>query len=72
MNTFIPNRHFRRVYDRMFKRSPEAANLHLLLCELADDQGQVHLGQCPEEELAGLMAARFEDPNSYQLQRGSR
>ena len=48
-----------------------AANLFLLLAELADENGQVRLGPDPEAELAVLMAARFEDPTAYQLE-GSR
>lgn len=64
---FKPNRHFRRDYKKIFRRSPEAANLLLLLCELADEQGRVHLGPDPEAELAQLMAARFENPAAFQF-----
>ncbi len=39
----------------------------LLLCELADKNGQVRLGPDPEAELAQLMAARFEDPRENQF-----
>ena len=39
----------------------------LLLCELADKNGQVHLGPDPEAELAQLLAARFEDPRANQF-----
>lgn len=53
---FHPNRKFRKEYDQIFKENPEAANLFLLLCELADEQGQV---QTDEKELAQLMTARF-------------
>ena len=44
----------------------------LLLCELADEKGRVHLGPDPEAELAELMAARFENPAAYQLEKGGR
>lgn len=65
--TFRPNRKFRRDYNRLFKREPGAANLFLLLCELADATGTV---EASEEELAVLLAARFEDPEAYQLAGG--
>lgn len=64
---FTPNRHFRRDYKKIFRKSPEAANMLLLLCELADERGQVHLGPDPEGELAQLLAARFEDPRANQF-----
>ncbi len=65
--TFTPNRRFRCDYKKIFRRNPEAANLLLLLCELADENGQVHLGPDAEGQLALLMNARFEDPTAYQL-----
>ena len=61
---FTPNRKFRRDYARLFKRDPQAANLFLLLAELANEKGQV---ETDPAELAELMAARFEDPREYQL-----
>jgi hypothetical protein len=61
---FKPNKKFRRKYNRIFKENPEAANLFLLACELADKNGQV---RTTEEELAELMAARFEDPREYAI-----
>ncbi len=64
------NRKFRRDYDRLFKRDPAAANLMLLLAELADTSGLVHLGPCPEADLQILLAARFEDCRAYQLPGG--
>jgi len=70
MISFIPSRNFRRNYDRLFLRDPAAANLILLLSELADQNGQVRLGPCPEEELQTLMAARFSDCWAYQLSGG--
>ena len=62
--TFKPNRKFKRKYNRIFKKDPLAANTFLLVCELADENGQV---QTTEEEIAELMAARFDDPQEYAL-----
>lgn len=67
MSTFIPSRRFRRDYDRLFRKNPAAANVFLLLAELADEKGQV---VTDERELQGLMAARFTDPRAYQLPGG--
>ena len=67
MKPFTPSRRFRRDYDRLLKKDPMAANLFLLLAELADEQGQV---KTDEKELARLMAARFDDPRSCQLPGG--
>lgn len=64
---FKPNRHFRREYRRIFKKDPMAANVFMLLAELADENGQVRLGPDPESELAQLLAARFEDPRENQF-----
>lgn len=61
---FKPNRRFRRDYDRIFDKNPVAANLFLLLAELADEYGGI---RCTEKELARLMAVRFEDPGRYAL-----
>lgn len=61
---FKPNRKFKRKYNGIFKKDPIAANMFLLLCELADKNGQVETN---EEELAELMAARFNDPKEYAL-----
>lgn len=62
--TFQPIRKFRKDYDRLFKKDPLGANTFLLICELADKKGQVMIN---EQELADLMAARFEDPEEYAL-----
>lgn len=62
--TFKPNRKFKRQYDRIFQQDPAAANLFLLLAELADERGQV---KTDERELVRLMAARFENAEAYQL-----
>lgn len=67
---FVPNRHFRRDYNRIFRRDPVAANVFLLLAELADEKGQVRLGPNPEAEIANLMAVRFDNLRAYQLPRG--
>jgi hypothetical protein len=64
MNPFQPNRGFRRQYKKLFKRDPQAANVFLLLCELANKKGQV---KADPEELKRLMGVRFEDPKGYQL-----
>ena len=61
---FRPNRRFRRKYDRLFKQDPRAANIFLLLCELANEKGQV---EADPAELVKLMAARFDDPRRYEL-----
>jgi len=62
--TFKPNKKFKRKYKKLFKKDPLAANTFLLLCELADEKGQVETN---EQELAELMAARFNDPEEYAL-----
>lgn len=61
---FKPNKKFRRDYDRIFEEDPLAANTLLLLCELADGEGQV---ETDAQELSELMAARFEDLGEYAL-----
>ncbi len=63
---FRPNRKFKKRYDRIFRKDPVAANLLLMLAELANEKGQV---KTDPEELAQLMAARFTDPNEYALGR---
>ena len=61
---FVPNKKFKKEYNKLFKRDPEAANLFLLLCELANEIGEVGTS---EEELAEFMAARFNNPAEYAL-----
>ena len=61
---FVPNRRFKRKYKRLFKKDPLAANTFLLLCELADEKGQIETN---EQELADLITARFNDPEEYAL-----
>ncbi len=67
---FMPSRKLRRDYNRLFRRDPLAANIFLLLVELADEQGRVCLGPNPEAEIADLMRARFDNPRAYQFQGG--
>ena len=62
--TFNPNRRFKKKYDRLFKKDRLGANTFLLLCELADEKGQVMTN---EAEIAELMAVRFNDPEEYAL-----
>lgn len=64
MVDFIPNRKFRRKYNKLFKHDPDEANLLLLLCELANENGQV---KSKPEELMVLFDARFNDPGEYAL-----
>lgn len=58
------NKSFKRDYDRLFKIDPGMANMYLLICELADEKGQVVID---EQQLAELMTARFNDPEEYAL-----
>jgi hypothetical protein len=68
--SFKPNRKFKRKYDKLYKTDPLAANTFLLLCELANEKGQV---KTDPEELAKLLAARFNDPyREYALPGGAR
>jgi hypothetical protein len=64
------NRNFRRDYDRIFKKDPAAANVFLLLAELANEDGAVRFTARPELELQKLMSARFTDPKAYHLPGG--
>ena len=61
---FKPNRRFKKDYNWLYRRDPLAANTFLLICEFADKKGQL---KTSSEELAELMAIRFEDPEAYQL-----
>jgi len=64
MNDIQSQSVFKKEYDKLFRKNPLAANLYLLLCEIADDKGQVKTN---EKELAILMQARFNDPKEYGL-----
>lgn len=69
--TFKPNRKFKKDYNKLFKKDPLAANTFLLMCELADQKGQIKiLGTTKEEiaeEIQKLLIARFEDLEAYAL-----
>ncbi len=70
MMSFEPNRRFKKRYRQIFRKDPMAANLFLLLCELAGPEGKVTLPEDPraiDRELAALMTARFENPEAWQL-----
>ena len=69
--TFIPNRQFKRRYKKLFRTDPLAANVMLLLAELANDAGEIVFGNVdPAVEIQKLMLARFDDPRAYQLEGG--
>jgi hypothetical protein len=69
--TFTPSRRFRRDYDRLFQKDPAAANVLLLLAELANERGEVRFDNPdPAAEIQRLMTARFTDPRAYQLPGG--
>lgn len=73
MKDFALSRRFRRDYDRLFRKNPAAANLYLLMAELADEHGAIRFETAfPEIELKKLMAARFTDCRAYQLPGGRR
>jgi hypothetical protein len=62
--TFRPSRKFKKQYDNLFKKDPLAANTFLLICEIANERGQVITN---EHEIADLMVIRFNDPREYAL-----
>ena len=62
--SFKPNHIFHQEYDRLYRLDPLTANVFLLLCELADDKGEV---QTSDDEICRLLAERYSDPWSYQL-----
>lgn len=69
--TFIPNRQFKRRYKKLFRTDPLAANVMLLLAELANDAGEIVFGNVdPAVEIQKLMLVRFDDPRAYQLPGG--
>ncbi len=61
---FTPTKKFKKKYDWLYKQDPLAANTFLLICEMADEKGQV---VTDEKEIADLIAIRFEDPRRYAL-----
>ena len=64
MVDFIPNRKFRRKYNKLFKIDPAQANLLLLFSEPADANGKV---KPDPQELTELYNARFNHPDEYAL-----
>jgi hypothetical protein len=63
-------RKLKKKYLKLFKKNPVAANLFLLLFELAGPDGKIILPQEPEEidrELTKLMLDRFQDTEGWQL-----
>jgi len=62
--TPMPDQKLKKYYDQLFKSDPAAANLFLLLVELADENGQI---TPDEEELALLFSIRFGNPTDYSL-----
>jgi hypothetical protein len=62
----IPNQSFKRDYDKIFKENPVAANLFLLLFEIADDAGTI-VG-LSDQDIVYLSKLRFgDDYTKYQL-----
>ena len=64
INMFRPNKRFKADYDKLFKDNPEQANVLLLLCELADEHGQVEIS---DDDLTHLFNARFNYSTEYSL-----
>jgi hypothetical protein len=71
MNKFKPNRAFRRSYNKIFRHDPFTANMFLMLCEMADENGLFTVpGETDFEHavyIAKLMDTRFDDPDAKQL-----
>ncbi len=64
MDEIGSNPEFVKDYNEIFKESPLAANIYLLICEMADNNGQVTMS---DDELTAAVNARFIDPDAYQL-----
>ena len=66
---FIPNKAFKKDYDKLFKEDPLQANILLLLCEIADKKGNIIFkkNEDPISTMMKLMDARFNDPGEHQL-----
>ncbi len=62
LKIFTPNRKFRKAYDALYKKDPLAANLYLLMNELANENGEI---EANDDELYQLMEIRFNDPEEY-------
>ena len=63
---FKANARFKKDYDELFREDPEQANMLLLLCELADKNGQVFV-EDGFDQLTDLFNARFNSPEEYSL-----
>lgn len=64
------NQAFKKDYDKIFKEDPAAANIFLLLVELANDKGEVRFNGTEDQandEVLALVNARFSDIEAYQL-----
>jgi len=61
---FTPNSKFKKEYNKIYDSEPYMANLFLLLCELANEKGEVEI---TVDELFILSKARFNDPDEYAL-----
>ncbi len=66
---FKPNKRFKKDYDKLFKEDPLQANLLLLLCELANENGEVIFDNSGNhiDEMIDLIECRFNDPAEYAL-----
>jgi tRNA splicing endonuclease len=62
---FKPNRKFKKDYDRLYQQDPLQANILFLLCELANERGEIEMSSV--DELITLAEARFNDPSEYAL-----
>ncbi len=61
---FTKNENFRKDYDFLYKSDPQVANLFLLMCELADENGEVEIS---DSEIGNLMMVRFNNPAEYAI-----
>jgi len=61
---FKPNKLFKKDYDKLFKKDPHQANVLLLLCEIADEHGQVEIS---DDDLVALFNTRFNSYDEYSL-----
>ena len=69
IDMFTPGKRFKKDYDKLFKEDPVSANLMLLLCDIADENGKFIIAEPVEDEICRLMSARFNDVSAYQLER---
>ena len=66
---FKPNKKFKKDYDKLFKKDPLQANMLLLMCELANENGEVIFPKNIDctKEIGKLMKIRFSDVEEYAL-----